>query len=144
MPLVPDTPVRGQSPSSMGESFFFPLYQARKYVLTSWYCPRVVNPSSGLGGLEGRQKMSVILSVSQFVCLSEGCKPEFWIGRSGGAAKNVRHSVRLSVSQSVSLSVPGSLARVASSQTSVPSPFLFTPELNWWAGITCRVYGLLY
>jgi len=30
--------VRGQSPSSMGESFFFPLYQARKYVLTSWYC----------------------------------------------------------------------------------------------------------
>jgi hypothetical protein len=25
-------------PSSMGESFFFPLYQARKYVLTSWYC----------------------------------------------------------------------------------------------------------
>jgi hypothetical protein len=28
--------------------------------------------------------------------MSEGCKPEFWIGRSGGAAKNVRHSVRLS------------------------------------------------
>jgi hypothetical protein len=27
------------------------------------YCPRVVNPSSGLGGLEGRQKMS------------EGCNP---------------------------------------------------------------------
>ena len=25
-------PVRGQSLSSMGESFFFPLYQARKYV----------------------------------------------------------------------------------------------------------------
>jgi hypothetical protein len=56
--------VRGQSPSSMGESFFFPLYQARKYVLTSWYC-------------------------NSFI-LSEGCKPEFWIGRSGGAAKNVR------------------------------------------------------
>jgi len=53
-----DTVVRGQSPSSMGESFFSPctrhisprsdtefyggivfflLYQARKYVLTSWY-----------------------------------------------------------------------------------------------------------
>ena len=31
-------------------------------------CPRVVNPSSGFGGLEGRQKMSVILSVRQFVC----------------------------------------------------------------------------
>jgi len=28
-------------PSSMGESFFFPLYQARKYVLTSWYCNSV-------------------------------------------------------------------------------------------------------
>jgi len=49
----------------------FPLYQARKYVLTSWYCNSVI--------------------------LSEGCKPEFWIGRSGGAAKNVRHSVRPSV-----------------------------------------------
>jgi len=84
---------------------------ACKYILTRWYvCPRVVNPSSGLGGLEGRQKMSVILSV----CLS------------------------------VRLSVPGSLARVASPQTSVPSPFLFPPELSWWAGITCRVYGLLY
>jgi hypothetical protein len=33
--------VRGQSLSSMGESFFFPLYQARKYVLTSWYCNSV-------------------------------------------------------------------------------------------------------
>jgi len=59
------------SPRSVTEFYggivFFPLYQARKYVLTSWYCnsfcPRVVNPSSGLGGLEGRQKMSVILSV---------------------------------------------------------------------------------
>jgi hypothetical protein len=44
-------------PSSMGESFFFPLYQARKYVLTSWYCnsfcPRVVNPSAGKGSPEG-------------------------------------------------------------------------------------------
>jgi len=30
--------VRGQTPSSMGESFFLVLYQARKYVLTSWYC----------------------------------------------------------------------------------------------------------
>jgi hypothetical protein len=79
-----------------------------------------------------------------FVSLSEGCKPEFWIGRSGGAAKNVRHSVRPSVCLSVCLSVPGSLARVASPQTSVPSPFLFPPELSWWAGITCRVYGLLY
>jgi hypothetical protein len=39
-------------PSSMGESFFFPLYQARKYVLTSWY-PRVVNPSAGKGSPEG-------------------------------------------------------------------------------------------
>jgi len=79
------------------------------YISTSWYhvCPRVVNPSSGLGGLEGRQKMSVILSV----CLS--------------------------VSQSVSLSVPGSLARVASPQSSVPSPFLFPPELSWWAGVAC-------
>jgi hypothetical protein len=52
-----------------GGIVFFPLYQARKYVLTSWYCPRVVNPSSGLGGLEGRQKMSVILSVCLSVCL---------------------------------------------------------------------------
>ena len=54
---------------------------ACKYILTRWYvclfvylfiCPRVVNPSSGLGGLEGRQKMSVILSVilsvRLFVC----------------------------------------------------------------------------
>ena len=53
-------------------------------------------------------------------------------------------SVILSVCLSVCLSVPGSLARVASPQTSVPSPFLFPPELSWWAGITCRVYGLLY
>jgi hypothetical protein len=33
--------VRGQTPSSMGESFFLVLYQARKYVLTSWYCNSV-------------------------------------------------------------------------------------------------------
>jgi hypothetical protein len=68
--------------------------------------------------------------------LSEGCKPEFWIGRSGGAAKNARHSV--------CLCVPGSLARVASPQSSVPSPFPSPLELSWWVGIACRVYGLLY
>ena len=45
----------------------------------------------------------------------------------------------MSVILSVCLSVPGSLARVASPQTSVPSPFLFPPELSWWAGIACRV-----
>jgi len=84
--------------------------------------------------------MLVIPSVRPSVRLSEGCKPEFWIGRSGGTAKNARHSV----SQSVCLSVPGSLARVASPQSSLPSPFLFPPELSWWAGIACRVYGLLY
>jgi hypothetical protein len=51
-------------PSSMGESFFFPLYQARKYVLTSWYCSRVLNPSSGMG-----------VWGDTFVSLSEGCNP---------------------------------------------------------------------
>ena len=42
-------------------------------------CPRVVNPSSGLGGLEGRQKMSVrhsvSLSVRPSVCLSRAPWP---------------------------------------------------------------------
>ena len=76
--------------------------------------------------------------------MSEGCKPEFWIGRSGGAAKNVRHSVRHSVCRSVCLSqAPWPRSPVPRLQ-SPSSPFLFPPELNWWAGITCRVYGLLY
>jgi hypothetical protein len=89
-----------------GNRFFFSctrhvsMHLRRGIVIHSFihsFCPRVVNPCSGLGGLEGQQKMSVILSVRPSVCLS----------------------------------VPGSLARVASPQSSVPSPFLFPPELSW-------------
>jgi hypothetical protein len=95
-----------------GNRFFFSctrhvsMHLRRGIVIHSFihsFCPRVVNPCSGLGGLEGQQKMSVILSVRPSVCLS----------------------------------VPGSLARVASPQSSVPSPFLFPPELSWWAGVAC-------
>ena len=46
-------------------------------------CPRVVNPSSGLGGLEGRQKMS------------EGCNPSS--GKGVWGAANLFDSVCLSV-----------------------------------------------
>jgi hypothetical protein len=49
-----------------GGIVFFSLYQARKYVLTSWYCPRVVTRvlERGCGG----PRISV---VAEFVCLSE-------------------------------------------------------------------------
>ena len=75
---------------------------ACKYILTRWY-------------------------VCLFVYLSEGCKPEFWIGRSGGAAKNVRHSVCQSVCLSVCLSQapwPGSPV------PSLQSPVLFCSPLS--------------
>ena len=44
-------------------------------------CPRVVNPSTGLGVKGGTIFMSVCLSVRG---LSEGCKPEYWFGGAGG------------------------------------------------------------
>jgi hypothetical protein len=89
------------------------------------------------------QHVSIYLHAGMFVCLSEGCKPEFWIGRSGGAAKNACPSFCLSVCLSQSQAPwPGS--PVPSLQSPVIfCPFLFPPELSWWASIACRVWPAL-
>jgi hypothetical protein len=75
----------------MGESFFFPLYQARKYVLTSWYCnTRVVNPSAGKGSPEGDA------NVRQYVFCPRVVNPSAGKGSPEGDA-NVRQYVCFSV-----------------------------------------------
>jgi len=43
------TGVQGQTLSSIGELFFFLLYQARKYVLTSWYCNSFIHSFCPMG-----------------------------------------------------------------------------------------------
>ena len=61
--------IRGQTRVLWGNRFFSPctrhvsMYLRPGIVIHSFihsFCPRVVNPSSGLGGLEGRRKMSEV------------------------------------------------------------------------------------
>jgi hypothetical protein len=66
---------RSETEFYVGNRFFCFCTSSVSKILRSgtFFCPRVVNPSSGLGGVEGRQKPSV--------CWLVCCKPEFWIGR---------------------------------------------------------------